>query len=176
MHVHSSGHKTRIQGDAGNGINAWWTSMNTQKRALDITGAAHWRVFVCTISWNIFIWDHLGSVPNIVSFRSWEKKKSISDHIRDRKLAATQIRLPTFDKWKWANLVYPSNDWNPIHSSCGYQNTRSRAREGERRIVLTSQRRNGRRGEARCSLTPQQREARHSFSTPLLPSRLPLSN
>lgn len=37
-----------------------------------------------------------------------KKKKSISDNMRDRKLAAAQIRLPTFDKRKWANLVYPS--------------------------------------------------------------------
>lgn len=100
------------QGDAGNGVNVWWTSRNRQKRALDITGAAHWRVFVYTISWNIFIWDHLGMVPSAVSFRSSErerkKKKSISDNMRDRKLAAAQIRLPTFDKRKWANLVYPS--------------------------------------------------------------------
>lgn len=61
-----------------------------------------------------------------------EKKKSISDGIGDRKLAAAQIRLPTFDKWKWANLVYPSNGCNPIHSSRGYQNTWTRVRESVR--------------------------------------------
>lgn len=46
-----------------------------QKRALDITGAAHRRVLVCTNSQNIFIWEWLGAVPDYVSFRCQEGGK-----------------------------------------------------------------------------------------------------
>lgn len=75
-------------------------------------------------------------VPNAVSFRSWEstQKKSISDNAGDRKLAAAQIRLPTFDKRKRANFVHPSNGCSPIHSSRGYENARARAGEAERGV------------------------------------------
>lgn len=62
------------------------------------------------------------------------KKKSISDNARDRKLAAAQIRLPTFDKRKRANFVHPSNGCSPIHSSRGYENARARAGEAERGV------------------------------------------
>lgn len=49
--------------------------VRTKERTRDITGAAHGRLLVCTISRNVFIRDHLGVVPNTVRFRSREREK-----------------------------------------------------------------------------------------------------
>lgn len=114
-------------------------------------------------------------VPNAVSFRSWEstQKKSISDNARDRKLAAAQIRLPTFDKRKRANFVHPSNGCNPIHSSRGYENARARAGEAERGVRGKSFQpldslMEGEEKKRSSNSFYGRKEARCTFSTPLL--------
>lgn len=101
------------------------------------------------------------------------KKKSISDNARDRKLAAAQIRLPTFDKQKRANFVHPSNGCSPIHSSRGYENARARAGEAERGVRGKSFQpldslMEGEEKKRSSNSFYGRKEARCTFSTPLL--------